>query len=322
MHHTIDFILFPDALGLDITGPLEVFNTATEILKSKNSKKNGYAIRFVAMAKGAVRLSSGLEIIASADFKDNLRCDTMVLPGGTGATDIIHNPDFMGHIKRKAANAKRIISVCNGSVILAHAGLLDGRQATTHWMTMDSFKKDYPKVRIVPDAIYTQDEHIYTSGGVTAGIDLSLALVEEDFGASVALEVSRLLLVYFRRPGSQSQFSAPLKAQEAAGKRFANLHNWLLKHINDRITVEHMADFAAMSPRNFSRVFKQTTGLTPTKYLETLRLDRAREILSAGNDSLEDISESCGFGREERLRRAFLRRFQLTPSQYYRLHFS
>jgi len=321
MQHKIDFIIFPDALGLDITGPLEVFNTATEILKSKTGTKNGYQIRFVAMEKGRICLSSGLEISANADFKDDLECDTMVVPGGTGATHEMHNPIFMDYIRRKAAKAKRIVSVCNGSFILAHAGILDNRQATTHWMSVEQFQKDYPEVQIIPDAIYTQDGHIYTSGGVTAGIDLALALVEEDLGASVALEVSRLLLVYFRRPGSQSQFSAPLKAQEAAGKRFAKLHNWLLTHINDNILVDHMADFAAMSPRNFTRVFKQTTGLTPTKYLETLRLDRAREILSSRNDSFDEVAELCGFGREERLRRAFLRRLKLTPSQY-RLHFS
>jgi len=320
MNHTIEFVLFPDALGLDITGPLEVFNTATAIIEQEGKNAGGYITTFVAARKGPVRLTSGLEIMATGSFKDASPANTLLVPGGTGALDAAIDPAFMDFIRQRSQQVKRIISVCNGSFILAAAGLLDGKQATTHWLVADELARNYPKVKVKSDAIFTHDDGIYTSAGVTAGIDLALAIVEEDFGASIAIEVSRLLVLYFRRPGSQSQYSAPLKTQEAAGKRFSNLHNWLVTNLNQSISVEQMAEYSAMSQRNFARVFKIKTGMTPIKYLETLRLDRAREILTVGNESLDRIAEISGFGREERLRRAFLRRFRVTPSQY-RLHF-
>ena len=320
MDHTIEFLLFPDALGLDITGPLEVFNTASAVNRQNRKGKSAYKFRFVAAKRGAVRLSSGLEIVANGTFKDELSVDTLLVPGGIGATQVTHDPVFIEYVSKRSQQVKRILSICNGAFILAKAGLLEGKQATTHWLAAAEFARRYPNVDVKPDAIFTNDGNIYTSAGVTAGIDLALAVVEEDYGLSIALEVSRLLVLYFRRPGSQSQFSAPMKAQEAAGKRFANLHRWLVNNLNKSVSVEKMAEYSAMSPRNFARVFKTTTGMTPIKFLETLRLDRARELLTAGNQSLDRIAEISGFGREERLRRAFLRRFDVTPSQY-RLHF-
>ena len=321
MRQIVEIVVFPDALGLDFTGPLEVFNTATALMELEGQTEAGYTARFVATRKGPVRLSSGLEIIADTGFKDAAPADTLLVPGGPGVYRAIEDPDFIAAIRERARVAKRVISVCNGAFFLAAAGLLDGRRATTHWRSAEALAQRFPKVKVMPDAIFTQDGRIYTSAGVTTGIDLALAVVEEDFGAALALEVSRLLVVYFRRPGAQSQFSTPLKAQAAAGKRFAKLHNWLVDNLNKAVSVEQMADFAAMSPRNFARVFKARTGMTPNKFLETLRLDRARELLAAGNDSLEHIAEISGFGREERLRRAFLRRFKVTPSQF-RLHFT
>jgi len=320
MKKSVDFIIFQDALGLDITGPLEVFNTASLIVQQKYGPDAGYDIRFFGPTKNRVRLTSGLEIHPHYTFKDVTACDTIMVPGGEGTYQAMDDPSLVKHVRAKAAFARRIVSVCSGAFILAAAGLLDGREATTHWMVTDEFQARFPRVKVLPDAIYTRDGNIYTSAGVTAGIDLALALVEEDFGISVAVEVSRYLLVYFRRPGSQSQFSTPIQAQAAAGKRFARLHDWLLTNLVKPISVDDMASRVAMSTRNFSRVFKTTTGLTPTKYLETLRLDRAREILAAGEDSIETIAEACGFGREDRLRRAFLRKFKVTPSQY-RFHF-
>jgi transcriptional regulator GlxA family with amidase domain len=182
------------------------------------------------------------------------------------------------------------------------------------------FPKRYPNVHLKPDAIFTVDGNIYTSAGVTAGIDLALGVVEEDHGLSATLEVACLLILYFRRPGYQSQFSAPMKAQETAGDRFANLYRWLVKNLSQHVSVENMAECSAMSPRNFARVFKTSTGMTPNKFLGTLRLDRSRELMTTGNQSLDTIADKSGFERKERLRRAFLRRFDVTPSQY-RLHF-
>jgi len=320
MSHLIDFVLFPNALGLDITGPLEVFNTATQLLRLKGGS-GGYRARFAAAKKGPVRLSSGLEVIAQSKMGDGPAADILLIPGGIGANDAVDNDEFIARVREGAQKAARIVSVCSGAFILAAAGLLDGRRATTHWRVSDDLIRQYPKVNVVPDAIFTRDGNVYTSAGVTAGIDLALALVEEDLGGSIAIEVSRMLVLYFRRPGTQSQFSAPLKSQEAAGERFASLHAWLLEHIDETVSVETMADRVSMSPRNFSRVFKAGVGMTPGRYVETLRLDRARELLAAGDDTLETVAEASGFGREERLRRAFMRRYNITPAQY-RLHFS
>jgi transcriptional regulator GlxA family with amidase domain len=321
MHHTIEYLLFPDALGLDIIGPLEVFNTATAILERQGKTDGGYRARFVAADKGPVSLSSGLIVFAKAGFRHRAKADTLLIPGGKGAVKAAASPELLAFMRGRARQVKRLISVCNGAFILAAAGLLDGRQATTHWIAVDALAKNYPRVKVRPEAIYTRDGHIYTSAGVTTGIDLALAVVEEDFGASVALEVSRILVLYYRRPGNQSQFSAPLQTQTAAGKHFARLHDWLVMNLDRSISVAAMADRAAMSPRNFARVFKAKTGMTPSRYLETLRLDRARELLASGEMPLNDIAEASGFGREERLRRAFLRRFKVTPGQY-RLHFT
>jgi transcriptional regulator GlxA family with amidase domain len=320
MGHLIDFILFPDALGLDVTGPLEVFNTASAISEHVPGKETKYAFRFVAAESGAVRLSSGLEIIADATFEEERPADTLVVPGGIGVAHALRDSIFIAYIRKQARRVKRILSVCNGTFILAEAGLLDGKAATTHWMVAAEFANRYPQVHLTSDAIFTVDGNIYTSAGVTAGIDLALAVVEEDCGLSTALEVSRLLVLYLRRPGSQSQFSAPLKAQQAAGEQFSKLYRWLENNLDQPVSVEKMADYSAMSPRHFARVFKTTTGMTPATFLETLRLDRARALMTAGNQSLDSIAQASGFGREERLRRAFIRRFDVTPSQY-RLHF-
>ncbi len=323
MGHTIEYVLFPGALGLDITGPLEVFNTASEITRSKKHK--AYSARFVAAEKGPVRLSSGLEIVANASFKEMSKkaapqADTLLVPGGSDIDSVISDPDFMDYIRRRSTLAGRIISVCRGTFILAAAGLLDGKKATTHWLDADELGKRFPEVIVKSDAIFINDDNIYTSAGVSTGIDLALAIVEEDLGVVVGVEVSRLLVVYFRRPGAQSQFSQPLKSQEVAGERFSSLYNWLAGNLDHAISVEQMAEFSGMSQRNFARVFKSKTGMTPNKYLETLRLDKAREIMISGNEGLDTIARASGFGREERLRRAFLRRFGVTPSQY-RMHF-
>ena len=204
-------------MGLDITGPLEVFQTATEILNhDRPGGEDGYEARFVGMKKGPVRLSSGLEIIANGSLDDPARADTLLAPGGTGSRKASNDPVFVDLIRKRATRVKRIISVCNGSFILAAAGLLDGKPATTHWLRAEEMARRFPNVNVVPDAIFTKNGNIYTSAGVTAGIDLALAIVEEDHGQAVAMQVARILVLYYRRPGTQSQFSEPLKAREAA----------------------------------------------------------------------------------------------------------
>ncbi len=320
MRYVIDFVLFPNALGLDITGPLEVFYTASAVLKHQQKTNFGYITRFVAKEKGPIRLSSGLEIVANIDFTDNSNTDILLVPGGKNIRNLINDPDLMNYLSEKASQVKRIISVCEGAFLLAAAELLKGKLVTTHWLAADDLAKQYPSVQVKSDAIFIKDGNIYTSAGVTAGIDLALSIVEEDFGVEIAMEVARLLVLYYRRPGTQSQYSSPLKAQETAGSRFSSLHKWLIDNLHKAVTIYQMAEFMAMSERNFSRVFKSVTNMTPNSYLELLRLDRARELMTAGNVPLDKLAEMCGFGREETLRRAFLRRFGVTPSQY-RMHF-
>ncbi|WP_028315840.1 GlxA family transcriptional regulator [Desulfatibacillum aliphaticivorans] len=321
MPHVIEIVLFPEVLGLDVFGPVEVFHTASRILEQTQGIKQAYSFRFAAAEAGPIRLSSGAEIMAQTDFIEPFQGDMLLIPGGLGAHMMAKNADFVKIIRDRAKQAKRILSVCHGAFLLAAAGLLDGKRAATHWLGADDLAAQYPKVRVEPDAIFIQDGAVYTSAGVTAGIDLALAVVEEDFGMATALDAARMLVLYYKRPGGQSQFSTPLKAQEAAGKRFSPLHNWLLKNLESDISVEDMANRSAMSERNFARVFKSETGMTPGKYLEALRLDRAREILISGGESLDGVAQASGFGREERFRRAFYRKFGVTPSQY-RLHFA
>jgi transcriptional regulator GlxA family with amidase domain len=188
-------------------------------------------------------------------------------------------------------------------------------------MVAEELARQYPDIHVVSDAIFLHDNKVATSAGVTAGIDLALALVEEDYGSALAMDVARMLVLYLRRPGGQSQFSAPLNAQIQAGRLFNNLHDWILENLNQPLSIEHLADRVAMSPRNFSRIFTSETGISPGKYVESLRLNRARELLESGDDALETIAGACGFVRAEQLRRVFLRRLRITPVEY-RNHFN
>ena len=320
MVRTVEFILYPGVLGLDVTGPLEVFHTATRIVKRTTGGNDGYEFYFSASRKGPVLTSSGMGIAADCTFGCKRPVDILLVPGGDGIEERMSDLELLHHVKVREEEGSRIVSVCKGAFLLGAAGLLDGRRTATHWSAADALAACCPSARVAHDAIFVKDGQVYSSAGVTAGIDLALAIVEEDFGVALAVETARYLVLYYRRPGSQAQFSAPLKAEAAAGERFAALHRWLQEQCDSAITVEQMAEYSAMSVRHFSRVFKSETGVSPNRYLETLRLDRAREIMSSGGESLERIAELCGFGREERLRRAFLRRFGVTPSQY-RLHF-
>ena len=217
-------------------------------------------------------------------------------------------------------HAKQIISVCSGAFIPAACGMLKGKKVTTHWSVADDLARKYPDIKVTPDAIYIRDDNIYSSAGVTAGIDLALALVEEHHGSQLAMDVARILVLYLRRPGRQSQFSAPMKLRAKAGSKFSKLHDWILENLKQSLCVESLAEYVAMSPRNFSRIFSKTTGMSPGKYVESMRLEHARELLESGDSSVETVAKESGFIREERLRRVFLRQLGITPSQY-RFHF-
>lgn len=317
---SVEFFLYPDALGLDIIGPLDVFSTATEILRQNGDTNKGYRALFSAEKPGLIKLNSGLQLQAEISIGKGKPTDIFLVPGGLGIDQVTQNSDLILCIRSKAEKAKQIVSVCGGTFILAKAGLLKGKKVTTHWKGAKELASLYPDINVVSDAIYVRDGKISTSAGVTAGIDLALCLVEEDFGSSLAMEVARILVVYLRRSGGQSQFSAPMELRSKAGKQFTALHDWMFENLEQRLSVELMAERAAMSPRNFSRLFTRETGITPGKYVELMRLNKARELLESADLSMEAIAEASGFIREERLRRAFIRQLKITPFQY-RLHF-
>jgi transcriptional regulator GlxA family with amidase domain len=311
MIRIITFVLYPGFVGLDVTGPLEVFNTAS-LLSGADA---GYRFQFVAMRPGAVPSMAGLSMVADTDA-DDCTPDTLMVPGGRPDLEFASEPGLQQMIGILAGRSHRIVSVCTGAYLLAACGLLRHKCVTTHWQSASLLARQYPETVVEADRLYVRDGNIMTSAGVTAGIDMALALVEEDLGGEVAMEVSRQLVLYRHRSGNQSQFSVPLQAQLKAGRRFAELHRWLEQTLSSFITVEHMAGQADMSARHFSRLFREETGLSPGRYLEQLRLDRARELLEAGESRLKVIADRCGFERTERLRKVFLRRFGVTPGQY------
>ncbi len=321
MARSIDFILYEGAVGLDISGPLEVFNAANILLQKNEGLEDAYSIRFLALEAGKIKLNSGLQLFAESSLSESDCKGLILVPGTDDVEPVLSNAEFLYQVHRAAEGCQQVVSVCTGAFVLAACGLLDNRKATTHWSMAEQLACRYPKIQVKPDAIYVKDGNVATSAGVTAGIDLALALVEDDFGAALAIEIARWLVLYLRRPGGQAQFSAPLALQQRAGDRFGNLHLWLTENLGEPLNVELLADRAGMSPRNFSRVFAQETGVTPGKYLELLRLEKARELLENGQKAINQVAVQSGFGREERMRRAFLRELGVTPGMY-QSHFS
>ena len=318
MKQRVVFFLYGGLVSLDVSGPLEVFAAATEILARSNKQNRGYAPVFAACAPGPVRTSAGLELMAE-EALEHVAADILVVPGAPDAETAAKNPQIIRQVSAAAARAGRVASVCSGAFILAACGLLHGKRAATHWLVADRLAELYPQTVVEPDAIFVRDGSVSTSGGVTAGIDLALDMVEEDHGERLALEVARVLLLYRRRPGNQSQFSSALAAQVNAG-RFAPLIRWVEDNLDHNLTVECLAEMAHMSPRSFARVFPTQTGSSPARFVEGLRLTKARELIEAGTESFATVAQLAGFGSEERLRNAFIRRLGLSPHQY-RSHF-
>lgn len=233
-------------------------------------------------------------------------------------THVVGNRKLLAWLRAMSVRCRRIGSICTGAFALAEAGLLENRRATTHWMDVERLAQKYPTIRVEPDAIYVRDRNIFTSAGITAGMDLALALVEEDLGQKAALAVARMLVLYLKRPGGQSQFSTRLQAQATEGRRLASLLAWLAEHYQESITVETMASRAAMSERTFARVFVLETGDTPAYYLEKLRLEHAARLLETSGTSLDVAARNCGFTGREQLRRAFQRHRGITPQEYHK----
>jgi transcriptional regulator GlxA family with amidase domain len=311
----VAIVTFPDAQVLDVTGPLEVFSSATRFLP-----RVGYRTAIVSSSGGPVTASCGLQVATSPIRELGADVDTVVVVGGADMDAPSADPHLVEHLQRIAGSARRVASVCSGAFLLAAAGLLDGRRATTHWKECGLLGRQYPAVTVEPDAIYVNDGNVWTSAGVTAGIDLALALVAEDHGRSAAVTVARQLVVYLRRSGGQSQFSNMLAAQSADSEPIRDLLAWIPDNLHEDLSVPALADRTHLSERQFRRVFKREVGVAPVDHVETVRVDAACSLLETTQNPIEEIARACGFGTPETMNRAFRRRRNTTPGEH-RHHF-
>ena len=318
----IVLIAMPNTLLLDIAGPSDVFHTANRILQEKYPEKPfRYELAIVSPdSSTTITSASGASVNCSTTF-DRLsyqKIDTLLVAGFSFALDWLTIWPFIQWLKKSSDGFRRIGSICMGAFVLAEAGILNGKKATTHWSYTQKLQSLYPEIAVDPDPIFIRDDHVYTSAGVSSGLDLALSLVEEDMGKEVALEVARHLVMYLRRPGNQSQFSTLLSYQTAEKEPIRELQTWMNEHLNEQLNVEVLAERCAMSPRNFTRVFQKETGLSPGKYLEKLRIETARRLLEESQASLEDVARHCGIGSADSMRRIFMRNLKVTPGEYRR----
>lgn len=311
-------VAFPDVQVLDVIGPLEVFGRAARLLVERGLRRDlAYSVEIVAPTAGPIDTSSGIAIVANRAYRDvRSHVDTLLVAGGRGSRPASQDRALCAWLARMAPRVRRFGSVCTGTFILAAAGLLDGKRATTHWASCDALAKMYPRVRVESDPIFVRDGRIYTSAGVTAGMDLALSLVEEDFGRHLALGVARQLVMFLQRPGGQSQFSGQLAIQTADREPLRELVDWIADHLADDLSVSALAERVALSPRHFARVFTAEMHLTPARFVEVQRVEAARRRLEESSDGVERIAATCGFGGAEVMRRAFLRTVRVTPTDY------
>ncbi len=306
----IGVLVFPDFQLLDASGPISVFEIAARYA-NPDHKMADQRIKVLSAKPGLVRSSSGVELLARG-FRPYGAIDTLIVAGGEGVMRAAKCDKTIAFVRAIARRGVRIASVCSGAYILAEAGLLDGRRATTHWARTRHFLSAYPQVKLEPDRIFTRDGQIWTSAGISAGIDLALAMAAEDFGDEVAQKTARQLVLYHRRSGGQSQFSSLLELKAPSG-RFGALLNWARGHLDAPLTVEDLAERAGMSSRHFTRAFIAETGSTPSKAVERLRIEVARQRVQSSNEAIERVAETTGFRDPERMRRAFIRAFGQPP---------
>lgn len=318
----IVFVAGPGTEILDLVGPLQVFARASDIYRRNNSGARIYSIEVVSISPGrSLTANCGLRFYADKTFRQlRGKMDTLLVAGGDAIEQNKINPEAVRWLKQIAKRARRVGSVCTGAMLLARAGLLDGRRVTTHWNWCETLVRRAPRADVDPDPIFVRDENVYTSAGVTTGMDLALALVEEDYGSRLALQAARNLVLYLRRPGGQSQFSAALSLQATDRKPLRELEAWVLEHLDKPLTVPALAQHLAMSPRNFARVFTREMKTTPAKFVERLRVEAARRRLEESQNSMETIANQCGFGSINSMRNVFQRTLKISPGQY-RRHF-
>jgi transcriptional regulator GlxA family with amidase domain len=309
----VEILAFTGAQLLDICGPLQVF-VSTNDRAVEQKLAQCYELHLVAPA-GTKVATAGVELLASPLPAIDSPIDTLVIAGGRGISAALTDAVLIEWIRGRAKHARRVTSVCSGAFLLGAAGLLDGRRATTHWARCAELSARFPEVQVEADPIFVRDGSIWTSAGVTAGMDLALALVEDDLGKSMALTVARHLVMFLKRPGGQAQFSVPL-ALQGADDRFAALHDWLTNHLAEHHTLPKLAVRAGMTERTFSRRYFEATGLTPARAIERLRAEEARRLLTDTNLAIKRIARSCGYNSEETMRRSFLRLLSTTPQAY------
>lgn len=315
----VAILVYPGIQSLDVTGPLEVFSAAQQIIEATGQADRGYRVQLIAKDSGALRTSSGMTLIPDTCLTDaNEQIDTLIVAGGNGRAEVVHDPQLLTWLARASQTARRTASVCTGAFLLADAGLLDGRRVTTHWASAAELQRLHPEIDVDSDPIFVRDGAIWTSAGVTAGMDLALALVEEDLDREIALTIARYLVLFLRRPGTQSQFSATLLAQQPAREPLREIQRAVLEDVAGEHSVEAMAARAHLSPRHFARAFRAETGVTPARYVERVRLEAARRRLEETSEPIGMVAHLCGFGTAETMRRIFLRVLQVGPAEYRR----
>jgi transcriptional regulator GlxA family with amidase domain len=310
---------FPGVQPLDVVGPSEVFSTAdAAVADQRGGLGRAYEIEVVAQSPEPIMTRAGGYGIAPLRTTKQCRgaIDTLVVAGGFGVYDAVDDVGLIRWIRSAARRSRRVTSVCSGSFLLARAGLLEGKRATTHWSSCAELARRHPEVEVDPNPIFVHDGDVWTSAGVTSGMDLALALVEEDLGREVALEVARWLVLFLKRPGGQAQFSSHLAAQLAERDPLREIQGWIADHLDGDLRVEVLAERASMSPRNFARAFRREVGMTPAAYVTELRVERARQRLESGAEPIDQVAIGVGFGTPETMRRAFARRVGVAPAEY------
>lgn len=309
-------VAMPCAEVVEVDGALDIFYAANLILGGAGAGDLGYDVEVVSPV-ATVRAWAGLRLVADRSYRAvRGAIDTLIVTGIDGPEDAGRDQDLVRWLARTAPRVRRLVGLCTGSFVLAEAGLLEGRRATTHWMYCDDLAERYPKVTVERDPIYVRDRAVYTSAGSTAGLDLVLGLVEEDLGRRVALQVAQRMVFFLKRPGGQAQFSALLSTQIAEREPFRDLQAWIAEHPDAEISVDALARRVAMSPRNFFRVFVREVGMTPARFVERVRVEAARRLLEETSRGIPDIAAACGFGSQETMRIAFRRTLGVPPKRY------
>jgi transcriptional regulator GlxA family with amidase domain len=307
-------LMYPRVRELDVAGIVDVFSSANAILPEERR----YVIEFISTEKSPELAGMfGLQLRGGPHYS-TLKggVDTLLVPGGIGIEAGQAQPALLKWLRKQAQSSRRVGSVCVGAFLLAEAGLLDGRRATTHWAFAQKMAEQFPAVKVDPDPIWVKDGNLYSAAGATSGIDLCLALLEEDHGRKVALEVARMLVVFLCRPGNQAQFSVSLQEQTTENRPLRDLQVWMLDHLADDLTVPALAARAAMSDRNFQRVFTRELGKSPAHYVEEIRIEAVRRKLERSTQSMEEIATACGFNSADVMGRSFLRQLKVTPAEY------